>query len=837
MEFADLPITRILPQLQEFLSHNSLTLLTAEPGAGKTTQVPLAFLQEDWLQGTKIIMLEPRRLAARAAATYMARLLGETVGTTVGYRTRLDTKIGPNTKIEVVTEGILTRILQYDPSLKDYGLVIFDEFHERSLQGDLGLTLTFQTQTLFRADLRLLIMSATLDTQALSQQLKQAPILTCKGHMFPVETRYIGSIEQQAFPQHVAKTIKQLLNTEIGHMLVFLPGASEIHRVEQQLTAFTLPEHTLITPLYGNLSPQAQDRAILPPPHGWRKVVLSTNIAETSLTIEGIRIVLDTGLTRVSRYDAHSGMSRLTTIPISQASAEQRRGRAGRLGPGLCVRCWTESTQRTLVRRTPPEILDADLTSLALELAVWGIQDPAELSWLDPPPTGALAQARQLLQSLDALNTTNGVTEHGRRMTLLPLHPRLAHMVLQGVKMQFGTLGCDLAALLSERDLLKGTTQQDQADIRSSMEKYYQHRQDRKGPQLLQRISHASQLCQKKLDITPDSVNPQRHLHRIGILLAQAYPDRIAQQQAGDRRRYKLANGRLARFPSPHPLEHHEYLVITDLDGKQPISHIYKAVQISREDLFNNCVVSLHTHECVEWNAMTQSVMARREQRLGELILETCNLSQPNPELILAALLRGIRSHGLACLPWTKTLHNWQARIQFIRRTMEAEETWPDVSNDTLLNTLETWLAPYLTDISSFAQLKKLKLSWPLHALLSSDQQQTIGTLAPTHFMVPTGSRIPLDYATGDIPILAVRLQEVFGMTKTPTIAHGKVAVQIQLLSPAHHPVQVTQDLASFWKTGYTEVRKEMKGRYPRHYWPDDPLNTPPAKGIKSVKK
>ncbi len=833
MEFAHLPITRILPQLQELLSHNSLALLTAEPGAGKTTQVPLAFLHEDWLQGTNIIMLEPRRLAARAAATYMARLLGESVGATVGYRTRLDTKIGPNTKIEVVTEGILTRILQHDPSLKDYGLVIFDEFHERNLQGDLGLALAFQTQALFRADLRLLIMSATLDTQTHSQQLKQAPMLTCEGKMFPIETRYIGSIEQKAFHQHIAKTIKQLLNTEIGNILVFLPGASEIHQVEQQLADFTLPEHTLITPLYGNLSPQAQDRAILPPSPGWRKVVLSTNIAETSLTIEGIRIVLDTGLTRVSRFDPRSGMSRLTTVTISQASAEQRRGRAGRLEPGLCVRCWAESTQRTLTRRTPPEILNADLTSLALELAVWGIQDPAELSLLDPPPTGALAQARQLLQALGALNTTNGVTEHGRKMTLLPLHPRLAHMVLQGVKKQFGALGCDLAALLSERDLLKGTMHKDQSDLRSSMEEYYQFRQDRTGPQLVQRISQASRLWQKKLGITPDPVNTQHHIDRIGILLAQAYPDCIAQQQADDRRRYKLANGRLARFPYPHPLEHHEYLVITDLDGKQPLSHIYKAAQISREDLFNDCADNIQTKECVEWDPTSRSVIARREQRLGELILEEYRLPQPNQDLVLAALLTGIRSHGLACLPWTKTLHNWQARVQFLRRVMKSETNWPDVSDNTLLKTLEIWLAPYLTDVSSFAQMKKIALSWPLHALLTHEQRGAIDTLAPTHITVPSGSHIALDYSTADLPILAVRLQEAFGMTKTPLIGNGKVAVLIHLLSPAQRPVQVTQDLTSFWKTGYTEVKKELKGRYPKHFWPDDPLEASPIRGIK----
>ncbi len=833
MDFTDLPITGALPQLQELLIHNSLVLLTAEPGAGKTTQVPLALLHEQWLQGTNIIMLEPRRLAARAAATYMARLLGESVGTTVGYRTRLDTKIGSNTRIEVVTEGILTRILQHDPSLKKYGIVIFDEFHERNIQGDLGLALAFQTQALFRADLRLLVMSATLDTRSLPQPLKQAPILTCEGTMFPVETRYIGAIEQQTFPQQVTKTIKQLLNTEIGNILVFLPGAREINRIKQQLTVLTLPQRTLITPLYGNLSPKEQDQAILPPPLGWRKVVLSTNIAETSLTIEGIRIVLDTGLMRVSRFDPRSGMSRLTTTTISQASAEQRRGRAGRLEPGLCIRCWAESTHQTLPRRSPPEILDADLTSLALELAVWGIQDPTELSWIDPPPTGALAQARQLLQSLGAINTKNTVTEHGRKMAHLPLHPRLAHMVLQGVKKQFGALSCDLAAVLSERSLLKGTARQDQIDLRGSMEEYYQYRQDHTGPQLVQRISQASQLWQKRLGITSDLFNPQYNIDRIGTLLAQAYPDRIAQQQADDQRLFKLANGRLVKFPYPHPLEHYEYLIITDLDGKQPLSHIYKAAPISREDLFKECGDLIRTHECVEWNTATASVLARREQRLGELILEECRLSQPDQELLLTALLSGIRNNGLACLPWTKTLRNWQARVQFLRRITEPELVWPDVSNDTLLKTLETWLAPYLTDMSSLKQMKKFDLTWPLHAHLSHEQRRTIDALVPTHITVPTGSQIPLDYSTGNLPIMAVRLQEMFGMTKTPTIANGTVAVLIHLLSPARRPVQVTQDLPSFWKTGYPEVKKELKGRYPKHFWPDNPLEASPIRGIK----
>ena len=834
MKFEHLPIARVMPQLKKSLGEHSIVLLTAEPGAGKTTHVPLALLNEPWLGNTKIIMLEPRRLTARASAHYMATLLHESTGETVGFRTRLGTKIGPTTKIEVVTEGILTRILQHDPSLIEYGLVIFDEFHERSLQADLGLALTLQTQTLFRQDLRLLIMSATLDTQTLTEQLKQAPVLTCKGKLFPVETRYLGSLQKNTdFAQQVAKTIQRLLKTETGNMLVFLPGAGEIRRVAQQLSTLSLPHQTLISSLYGNLSPQAQDQAILPPPTGWRKIVLSTNIAETSLTIEGIRIVLDIGLIRLPRFDPGSGMSRLTTVTISKASAEQRRGRAGRLEPGLCVRCWSETTQRTLAPRTSPEILDTDLTSLALELAVWGIKDTGELFWLDPPPTGALAQARQLLRSLGALNIEGHVTQHGRKMADLSLHPRLAHMVLQGMKRQLGTLSCDLAALLSERDPFKGSGAKDQTDLRSKIEEYYRQSHGNNGSGSIQRIYQTSQRWQKMLGIKTHPGSQQHNIDLIGILLAQAYPDRIAQRQAKDSRRYKLANGRLAQFHHPDPLEHQEYLVVADLDGTQPVSHIYMATPIHRENLFKDFADLVQTKECVEWNEATQSVVANREQRLGQLILEESRLPQPNSELVVAALLKGIRINSLSCLPWTKTHHNFQARIQFLRRVMRTETNWPDVSNDTLLKTLETWLAPYLTGISSLAQLKKFDLTCPLHALLSSEQWRNLDTLAPTHFTVPSGSRIALDYESGEIPILAVRLQELFGMTETPLVANGTMPVLIHLLSPAKRPVQTTQDLKSFWKTGYVEVKKELKGRYPKHFWPDDPLQAPPTRGIK----
>ncbi|MEE8124420.1 MAG: ATP-dependent helicase HrpB [Nitrospirales bacterium] len=827
------PIAEIIHQLQQMLRQHPIVLLTAQPSAGKTTQVPLALLQEPWLTSHKMIMLEPRRLAARTAARRMADLLGESIGHTVGYRTRLDSKIGPQTKLEVVTDGILTRILQHDPSLQDYGLVIFDEFHERSLQADLGLTLCLETQKVFRKDLRLLIMSATLDLRTLSQQLQQAPTLTCEGRLYPIETRYEGALNPKSFTQHVATIIQRLLKSEQGNLLVFLPGAGEIRRVEHHLSNVSWASPLLISPLYGDLSPQAQDQAILPPPAGWRKVVLATNIAETSLTIEGIRIVVDTGLMRVPRYDPRSSMSRLLTTKISQESAEQRRGRAGRLEPGICLRCWSEAEQRTLLPRTPPEILEADLTSLTLELALWGVHNPTELSWLTPPPVGTLAQARHLLQSLGALNTEGRITDHGKQMANLAMHPRLAHMVLKGNHMHLGTVACDLAAMLGERNVFKGSEAHKQTDLRARMEELYRQANQHVSHGVIQRIRKASQIWQRTLDSATTPYNRTRQIEHLGVLLGLAYPDRIAQQQQDGSRRYRLANGRLARFHQPDLLEHEEYLVIADLDGAQPVSRIYMATPIHRADLFTHWAELIQTQESVTWDESKRAVVANRQHRLGELILEESRLPTPNAEMVLTTLLEGIRSAGVPCLPWNKILRNWQARVQFLHRVQGPEAGWADVSDNQLLQTLEQWLSPYLTNLTSLDQLKTIDLTWPLHALLSQEQRRNLETLAPTHFSVPTGSHIMLDYHSGDIPILAVRLQELFGMTKTPTLANGKVPVLIHLLSPARRPVQVTQDLTSFWATGYQEVKKELKGRYPKHYWPDNPLQAPPTRGTK----
>ncbi|GJL58314.1 MAG: ATP-dependent helicase HrpB [Nitrospirales bacterium] len=832
------PIEAIIPQLQRTIRQHPIVLLTAQPGAGKTTQIPLALLQEPWLSPKTIIMLEPRRLSARAAARRMSDLLGEAVGTTVGYRTRLDTKISRNTKLEVVTEGILTRILQHDPSLQNYGLVIFDEFHERSLQADLGLALCLESQKIFREDLRLLIMSATLDSAAISQQLRQAPVITSEGRMFPVETRYVGKPERKNFAIQVTHTIHRLLKTEQGNLLVFLPGSGEIRHVERLLSDLPLDPHTRIAPLYGDLSPQDQDQAILSPPAGWRKVVLSTNIAESSLTIEGIRLVIDTGLMRVPRFDPRSGMSRLVTLTVSQQSAEQRRGRAGRLGPGLCIRFWSEAEQRTLPPRITPEILDADLTSLALELSRWGNHDPQELIWVDPPPSGPIAQARQLLHSLGACDTHGHITDHGRSMADLPMHPRLAHMVLKGKALGFGALACDLAAALSERNLFKGAIAGEHADLRSRFDILYGgarlHRTTgtpNRGT--IQRIRQVSQAWQRTLSITTPRQAPKQQIDQMGVLLALAYPDRIAQRQSDGARRYRLANGRSAKFHHPDPLEHEEWLVIADLDGAPATARIYTAAPISREDLISHCGELIQSTDSVMWDGSTQAVRSIRQRRLGELILEEGRLPDPDPDLVLTALLDGLRNTGLSRLPWNPTLRNWQARVQFLRRATEPGSAWPDVSDDTLLQTLDQWLGPFLSNLSSLNQLQRIDLAWPLQALLSSDQRRTLDSLAPTHLTVPTGSHIPLDYLSGEIPVLAVRLQELFGQCDTPRLVNGRVPVLIHLLSPSRRPVQVTQDLTSFWKTGYTEVKKELKGRYPKHFWPDDPFQAPPTRGIK----
>jgi ATP-dependent helicase HrpB len=834
-----LPIEDVLPEIQRTLANRPNALLTAPPGAGKTTRVPLALLEAPWLQGKKLLMLEPRRLAARAAAHRMATTLHEQVGETVGYRMRLDTKIGPKTRIEVVTEGILTRLLQQDPSLNTYGLILFDEFHERSLQADTGLALCLETQHLFRPDLRLLVMSATLDCGPVSDLLGQAPVITCEGRMFPVETRYLDQPLSSHLDVAVTQLIRRSLAADQGSLLVFLPGMAEIRRVERKLLDADLGPTVHIAPLHGDLPQAAQNLAIEPAPPGTRKVVLATSIAETSLTIDGVRVVIDAGLLRVPRFDPRSGLTRLETIRVTQDSADQRRGRAGRLEPGVCYRLWTEKEHTSLTARRPPEMLDADLAPLMLELALWGTSDPAELSWLTPPPAGTVAQAKDLLMRLEALDTTGHITPHGTRMAELPLHPRLAHMLLKAGPLHLTTLACEVAALLSERDILRGPGGRRNADLRLRLDVLHGQHDHGGGATVdrgaCQRVKRQADLWRRQLARSTTAKQPDKtdRLDDVGLLLALAYPDRIAQRQRGSDARYLLANGRGALFATPDPLGSENYLVIADLDAGQQWARIDLAAPVTLGELERLCAGEIVETETVAWDEKTQRARATRQRRLGSLLLSEQTLSKPDPSLIAGALLQGVRQAGLATLAWTPELHQWRARVHFLRRVEGPDSTWPDLSDEALLRTLDDWLGPYLDGITTLDRVKRLDLSTPLHALLSWDQQRRMERLAPTHLTVPSGSNIRIEYDTPDFPILAVRLQEMFGCKDTPRVADGKIPVMLHLLSPAKRPVQVTQDLASFWANAYQEVRKELRGRYPKHHWPDDPLTAPPTTKVK----
>ncbi len=826
-----LPIEEAIPTLRAALATGHAALLTAQPGAGKTTRVPLALLDQPWLAGQKLVLLEPRRLAARAAAAYMAATLHEPVGRTVGYRIRHDTKVGPDTRIEVVTEGILTRLLQHDPSLAGYGLVIFDEFHERSLQADLGLAFARESQRVFRPDLRLLIMSATLDCAAVTRLLQDAETVSCEGRLFPVSTHYLHQPIEGRLELAVVQSIRQALTRDTGSLLVFLPGMAEIRRVERQLRDASLGSDILIAPLHGELPQQEQEQAILPAPPGQRKIVLATSVAETSLTIEGVRVVIDAGLMRVPRFDPRSGLTRLDTIHVTQDAADQRRGRAGRLEPGSCYRLWTVAEQAALLPRRPPEILEADLTPLALDLAEWGAVEPTELSWLDPPPLGALAQARELLRQLGALNAQGILTPHGRRLAHVTVHPRLAHMMVTAVPLGWGTPACDLAALLSERDILQGGPGWRNADLRIRIEALRGTRDHLAGATInragCERVRRASEQWRRQLQLKPTGGDSTEH---IGILLAFAYPDRIAQRIPGSDGRYRLANGRGASFHTVQGLSQDEYLVVAQLDGTGEWARILLAAPVTQDGLTQYCADQLQRVDLLEWDERSQSVRARRQQRLGQLILDDRGLHDPDHAQVMKALLLGIQRAGLACLPWTKDLQQWRQRVAFLHHV---DPTWPDLSDDALEKELARWLGPYLDGLTSLAQVRRIDLRPPLEALLTWQQRQELDRLMPTHLTVPSGSHVRLDYEQGETPVLAVRLQEMFGCQETPRIAGGKVPVIVHLLSPAGRPVQVTKDLASFWRSAYQEVKKELRGRYPRHHWPDDPLTAQPTNRTK----
>lgn len=813
----DLPIEPLLPDLRATLARHTAAVLQAPPGAGKTTRVPLALVDEPWLAGRKIVVLEPRRLAARAAAKRMADMLGERVGETVGYRVRLDSAVGRRTRIEVVTAGVFLRQIQDDPGLDGVGAVFFDEFHERSLDVDLGLALVFDARQALRDDLRLLAMSATLEGEPIARLLGDAPILTSEGRRFPVETHYLARDPTGRLDDTVATAIRRALGDDDGDLLVFLPGVGDIRRVEQRVAEFAAATVDLV-PLYSDLPLDLQDAAIRRGPPGRRKVVLATSIAETSLTIDGVRVVIDCGYMRVPRFDPGTGMSRLETVRVSRAAADQRRGRAGRQGPGVCHRLWTEPTDRALIAQTPPEILEADLAPLALELAAWGADDPGALAWLDPPPPAALASARDVLRRLAAIDASGAITEEGRQMVRLGIHPRLAHMLLRGKAIGLGALAADLAALLGERDILRAGERD--VDLR--------HRVDllRHRPRGAQAVAQVARHWRRLLGIDGDAEPPS---DQAGVLVALAYPDRIAQRRAGTHGQFRLANGRGAILAESDPLAGREFLAVAALDGAGANARVFLAAPLSEADLRRSFADQIRVVDVIAWDSRELAVVSRRQRRLGEIVLDDAPLDAA-PERIMAAVLGGIRDLGLTALPWTRDLRGLQARVAFLRRL--DGETWPDLSDGALTATMETWLAPYLSQITRRTHFERIDLAAALHAHLSWAQRKQLDAEAPTHVVVPSGSRIPIDYSS-DTPVLAVRLQEMFGQAQTPAIGRDRVPLLLHLLSPAGRPVQVTRDLASFWAGAYRDVKRDLKGQYPKHFWPDDPLAAPPTRRAK----
>ncbi|WP_422003323.1 ATP-dependent helicase HrpB [Reyranella sp.] len=816
-----LPVDEALPRLRDALAVRTAAVLVAPPGAGKTTRVPLALLDAPWLAGAKIVMQEPRRLAARAAARRMAATLGESVGETVGYRVRLDTKVGPRTRIEVVTDGLFLRMLQDDPTLDGIGCVIFDELHERGLETDLSFALVRESQTALREDLRIVAMSATLDPGPVAERLGGAPVVESAGRMFPVETRYLDREPAGRIEDTVASAVRRALGEQSGSALVFLPGVGEIRRVEERLD---LGRDVDVAPLYGDLSPAEQDHAIAPAPPGRRKVVLATSIAETSLTIEGVRIVIDSGLMRVPRFSPRSGMTRLETVRVSQASADQRRGRAGRLEPGICYRLWPEEAQRGLLPFTPPEILDADLAPLALELALWGA-DAATLPWLTPPPAAALATARTLLGDLGAIDPLGAITAHGKAMARLGQHPRLAHLVLQGRALGQGRVAALLAAILGERDFLRLPPGQRDVDLRHRVDiALGNDRAGKRDGALRLILEQARRLMPRGTD----SERPDPAL--TGVLAALAYPDRIGRRRAGAAGRYLLSGGRGAVLPEGDAMASEEFIVVADLDGSAQDARIFLAAPVTLTEIEEHFAARIVDEEIVQWNERDGAVLARRRRRLGALVLEDKPLAQPAGDAVRTAMIAGIRQMGLASLPWTDELQKWRDRIAFLRTE---DDAWPDLSDEALLASLEDWLAPFLDGVSRRGHLARLDLGNALRARVPWDRQRELDRLAPTHVEVPSGSRVGIDYANPAEPTLSVRLQEMFGLTDTPRIAGGAVPLTIHLLSPARRPVQVTRDLASFWANGYRAVKAELKGRYPRHYWPDDPLVAEPTARVR----
>jgi ATP-dependent helicase HrpB len=847
-----LPIDAVLDELAETLARNNAAVLVAPPGAGKTTRVPLALLDAPWLGGRKIIVLEPRRIAARASAERMARSLGERVGETVGYRVRFGSKVSRATRIEVVTEGIFTRQILDDPELTDVAAVLFDEFHERSLDADLGLALARDAQTGLREDLRILVMSATLDGARIAKMLGDAPVVASEGRAFAVETRYLGRKADLSLERQMADAVAMALRADPGSVLAFLPGAAEIRRTQTLLSERIHDSAIEIVPLFGALDAAVQDRAIAPAPQGHRKAVLATSIAETSLTIEGVRIVVDSGVARVPRYEPDIGLTRLETVRASRAAVDQRRGRAGRTEPGVCYRLWDEPQTASLAPYTQPEILSADLSSLVLDLAQWGVGDPATLAFLDPPPAPALKEARSLLRELGALDGDDRITVEGNSLRALALPPRLARMIVDSHRLGGGEAAADIAAVLTERGLGG-----DSVDLDVRLDQFHRDRSQRAGSARSLARRWASQVAHSPSPLAREgrgrgptaavfprkAPSPQGGGERresppddrgaaeltTGVMLALAFPDRVARNRGQGS--FVLANGRGAALDPASALARAPYIAVAELAGTAAQGRILLAASIALADIDAHFADQIETADEVSFDRGAMALRARRRRTLQAMTLSEAPLALTPSAETARMLADGLIVAGIEQLPWSKSVKQWRDRVMFLRKA--GGDAWPDLSDRALAARREDWLVPILHDKTSVKDLSAGDLSEALTTLLPWELRARLEREAPTHFEAPTGTMLAIDYEAEQGPTIAVRLQELFGLTTHPSIARGAVPLVLELLSPAHRPVQVTRDLPGFWRGSYAAVRSDLRGRYPRHPWPEDPANAMPTRRVK----
>ncbi|MBB4395906.1 ATP-dependent helicase HrpB [Bradyrhizobium sp. ERR14] len=812
-----LPIDAVLDDLSRTLEANNAAVLVAPPGAGKTTRVPLALLDAPWAKDKKIIVLEPRRIAARASADRMAKSLGERAGETVGYRVRFGSKISRTTRIEVVTEGIFTRQILDDPELSGVAAVLFDEFHERSLDADMGLALARDAQTGLREDLRILVMSATLDGARVAKLLGDAPVVASEGRAFPVETRYLGRKTDAPVERQMADAIASALRADSGSVLAFLPGAAEIRRTQNFLSERVQDASIEIVPLFGALDAAVQDRAIAPAPKGTRKVVLATSIAETSLTIEGVRIVVDSGLARVPRYEPDIGLTRLETVRAARAAVDQRRGRAGRTEPGICYRLWDEPQTASLAPYTQPEILSADLSSLVLDLAQWGVGDPAALSFLDPPPAPAWKEAKSLLSELNALDGDGRITAEGKSLRALALPPRLARMIVDSHRAGEGEAAAEIAAIITERGLGG-----DSVDLEHRRDQFRRDRSPRAGSARDLARRWASQVA------ASEKAGPQDDLST-GLMLAYAFPDRVARNRGNGS--FVLANGRGAAVEQTSSLARAPYIAIGEMTGTAASGRILLAAQITESEIERHFAEHIESADEISFDRGAMALRARRKRVLHAITLSEATLAVSPSEDTARIFADGLIAAGLDRLPWSKAAKQWRDRVLFLRKA--EGDSWPDLSDEGLIARRDDWLVPALYDKIALKDISPGDLSDALMALLPWEMRARLEREAPTHFEAPTGSVLAIDYEAEQGPTIAVRLQELFGLNSHPSIAAGKVPLVLELLSPAQRPVQVTRDLPGFWRGSYAAVRSDLRGRYPRHPWPDDPASAVPTRRAK----